>query len=101
MSADSLLLRIRTSEEERDVAVGSVVALWERVPAPGRGAWRGALLGGALVGGGGLALNYAACETDCDRATQAVVGTVVGAGVGALLGAGWGAVRGRWALRFP
>jgi uncharacterized protein YcfJ len=94
-------LVIRTHEATRSVARETASGLWERVPAPGRGAWRGALIGG-LVGAGTLtALNYAWCEYDCDRALNAVTGMGVGASVGGLIGAAWGGLRGRWAERSP
>ncbi|PAP78137.1 hypothetical protein [Rubrivirga marina] len=94
-------LVVRTPEASRAIARESASGLWERVPAPGRGAWRGALLGG-LVGGVALtALNYGGCEYDCDRALNAVAGVGVGAVVGGLAGATWGGLRGRWALRSP
>lgn len=99
LSSDSGAVHLQTESGERAVPLGSVVALWERVPAVGRGARRGALVGG-LVGSVPLLLNYAVCEYDCDR-EYALIGVAVGAGVGALLGAGWGAVRGRWVRRFP
>lgn len=88
VAADSLgLLVVRTPEADRAVER----AVWERVPASGRGA----LVGGLLGGGSALALNAAWCQIDCNRPAGAASGAVVGA----LVGAAWGGLRGRWVRR--
>jgi hypothetical protein len=83
----------------------TIEEMWKQGRSAGRGALIGAGIGAALVGGFGVFLASALCESSdgCrgDQVGVGLYGAAMGAAGGGLLGAGLGALVRRWVHIYP